>query len=65
MERRVRIYLRSHELGSSAEGACRAPIPHLFLAQTVITNLDMAVKGEKDVVEFQVAIYDTVLMEVL
>jgi hypothetical protein len=64
-KRRFSIYLRSHEFWGSAKSACGAPIPHFFLAQTVISDLDMAVKGEKDVVEFQVAIYDTVLMEVL
>ena len=48
--------LGGHELGSAAERARSRSVPHLFFAQTVISDLDVAVEGEKDVVELQVAV---------
>lgn len=48
--------LGGHEFGSAAECARSRSVPHLFLAQTVISDFDVAVEGEKDVVELQVAV---------
>jgi hypothetical protein len=58
-------YLRCHEFRSTTECACSRSIVHVFLAQTVIRNLDVAIQGEQNVVKFQVAINDTILMEIL
>jgi hypothetical protein len=57
-------YLGCHEFRSTTESACSRPIPHLFLAQTVICNLDVAVQCEQDIVELQISVNDTVLVEV-
>ena len=48
-------YLRSHELGSTAERARRLTIPHFLLAKTVISDLYVPIEGEKDVIELQIA----------
>lgn len=58
-------YLGCHELGSTAERAGRGTKPHVFLAETVVGNLDVTVKSEENVVELQVSIYDTVFVEIL
>jgi hypothetical protein len=58
-------YLRCHELRSTTERAGGRTIPHLFLTQTVICNLDVTVQGEQDIVELQISVDDTVLVEVL
>jgi hypothetical protein len=58
-------YLWCHKLRGTAERARARPVPHVFLAQTIIGNLDVAVECEENVVELQVTIDDTVLMEVL
>lgn len=63
--RRQASYLRCHEFRGTTECARRRAVPHIFFAKTVIRNLDMAVKGEKDVVELQVTVDDTVLVEIL
>ncbi len=57
-------YLRRHELGRAAEGARRTSIPHLFLAQSVISNFDVSVQCQQDVVEFEIAIDDAVFVKV-
>lgn len=58
-------YLRRHELGRTAECARSAAIPHILLAETVVRNLDVAVQGKQDIVEFQITVDDSILMEVL
>lgn len=57
-------YLGCHKLGGTAERARRGTKPHVFLAETVVGNLDVTVKSEKNVVELQVSIYDTVFVEI-
>lgn len=57
-------YLGCHELGSSTESASSRAIPHVFLAQTVISNPDVTVKSQHDIVKLQVAVDDTVLVKV-
>lgn len=58
-------YLGSHELWCATEGArCRA-VPHLLFAQTVISNLDMPIHSEQNVIKFQIAVDDAILVEVL
>jgi hypothetical protein len=58
-------HLGGHELGSSTEGACVGSIPHVFFAETVICDLDMSIKREKNVIELQIAIDHPILVEVL
>lgn len=58
-------YLGSHELRSTTESACCRTIPHILLAQTVITYLDMSVGRQKDIVKLQITVDDTILVEVL
>ena len=57
--------LGGHELWGAAERACCRPIPHVFLAETVIGHLDVSLRGKEDVVELQVTIDDAVLVEIL
>lgn len=57
-------YLGCHELGCTAERARRGTKPHVFLAETVVGNLDVTVKSEENVVELQVSIYNTVFVEI-
>jgi len=38
-------YFRSHEFGSTAEGAGGRAIPHLFFAKTIIGDFDVAIQG--------------------
>jgi len=59
-----KTYLRRHEFRSAAESAGCWSIPHFFFAQSIIGNLDMAIKRQKNVIEFQISVYYTVLMEV-
>ena len=58
-------YLGRHELGGSAEGARRGAVPHVFLAETVVGNLDVPVERQEDIVELQITVDDAVLVEVL
>lgn len=37
---------------------------HVFFTETVIGNLDVSVKGQQDVVQFQITIDDAILVEV-
>lgn len=58
-------YLGGHELGCSTESRCGGTIPHVFLAETIICDLDVTIKGQEDVVQFQITVNDTMLVEVL
>jgi hypothetical protein len=58
-------YLWCHEFRSTTERACSRPVPHFFLAQTVICNLDVSVQCQQNVVELQISVDDAILMEVL
>lgn len=62
---RIITYLRAHELGCTAERAGRGAVPHVLLAETIIGDFDVAVQGQQDIVELQVTVNDTVLVEVL
>lgn len=57
-------YLGCHKLGCTTERARRGTKPHVLLAETVVGNLDVTVKSEKNVVELQVSINDTVFVEI-
>lgn len=57
-------YLGCHELRGTTECARSCPIPHVLLAKTVISNLDMTVQGQKNVIKLQVTVDNTVLVEV-
>jgi hypothetical protein len=61
----VSTHLWRHELGSTAESAGGRTEPHVFFAETVICDLDVAIEGQKNVVEFEITVDDAVLMEVL
>lgn len=37
---------------------------HIFFAETVIGNLDVPIKGQQDIVQFQITIDNTILVEV-
>ena len=58
-------YLGRHEFGRAAEGTGGGVVPHIFFAETVVGDLDVAVEGQEDVVELQIAVDDPVLVEVL
>lgn len=57
-------YLWSHEFGCTAKCACTRAVPHFFFAETVIGDLYVPVQGQHYVIEFEVAINDTVFVEV-
>lgn len=57
-------YLGCHEFGSTAEGACSRAIPHVFFTQSIVCDLDVAVKRQQYIVELEITIYDSVLVEV-
>jgi hypothetical protein len=57
-------YLRSHELRSTTERAGGTAIPHVLLAETVVCNLNVAIQSEKNVIQLQVTVDDTVLVEI-
>lgn len=57
-------YFRCHEFRCAAESASSRPIPHVFLAETIIADLDVTVQGKENVIQFQIAIDDTILVEV-
>ena len=57
-------YFGCHELWSATERARRRSEPHIFLAETVVTNLDVAIQVEEDVVKLEITVNNTVLVEV-
>jgi hypothetical protein len=63
--RKRTTYLGGHKLRSTTERTRRRPVPHLFLTQTVISNLDMPVHCQENIVKFQISVDDTVLVEIL
>ena len=65
MTETIKTYLWRHEFGSTAERASCASVPHIFLTKTVISNLNVSIQSKQDVVELQVTIDDTILVEVL
>ena len=48
-------YLGRHELGRTTERARSGPEPHLLFAQTVISDLDVPLHREENVIKLQVA----------
>ena len=58
-------YFWCHKFWCPTESACAGPIPHLFFAKTVIRNLDMAIQSQHDVVEFEIAVNDSILVKIL
>jgi hypothetical protein len=61
----IETYLWRHELGSTAERASCAAVPHIFFTETVISNFDVSIQSKQNVVELQVTVDDTILVEVL
>lgn len=59
------IYLRCHKFRSATKGTGAGPIPHLLFAKPVVRDFDVAIKGQQDVIQFEIAIYNTVLVEIL
>ena len=64
-EKRTMTYFRRHEFGSTTERAGSRAIVHIFLTETVISNLDMSIKCQHDVIELEITVHNTVLVEVL
>lgn len=58
-------YFGGHELGGSAERLSRLAIPHLLLAQSVVCHLHVSIKSQEDIVQLQVAVDDTLRVEIL
>jgi hypothetical protein len=58
-------YLWCHEFRRTTECARSRSVPHLLLTQTVISNLDVTIQCEQNVVKLQISIDDAVLVEVL
>ena len=58
-------HLGCHKLGRTTERTRRTTIPHLFLAQTVIGNLDMTVERQQDIIQFEVSVDDTIFVKIL
>ena len=65
MHRTTLTYFRCHELWRTTECAGSRSVPHFLLTQPVITNFDVSIQCEQDVVKFQIAVDNTVLVEVL
>ena len=61
---RTLSYLWRHEFRSTAERARGRAIPHVFLAQTIVRNLDMSIQGQENVIKLKITVDDAVLMEV-
>lgn len=47
-------YLRCHELRSTTERTGCLAEPHVLFAKTVVSDLDMAVERQKDVVQLEI-----------
>lgn len=58
-------YFWAHEFRCTAERASCTTIPHVLLAKTIISNFDVTIQGQQNVIELQVTVNDTVLVEVL
>lgn len=58
-------YLWCHEFRCTTESARGRTIPHVFLAQTVIRNLDVSIKSKHDVVKLQITVDDAIFVEIL
>ena len=58
-------YLGRHELRRTTKCAGARSVPHVLLAESIIGNLDVAIQRQKNVVEFEIAIDNTVLMKIL
>ena len=48
-----------HELRRTTESAGRLAKPHVFFAKTVVSDLDMAVQRQKDIVQFEITAITT------
>jgi hypothetical protein len=48
-------HLGSHELGRSTKGRGRLAVPHVLLAETVVSDLDVTLDGKQDVVELEIS----------
>lgn len=58
-------YFRTHKFGCTTECAGGAAVPHVLFAKTVISNFDMTIQCQQDVVKLQITVDDSVLVEVL
>lgn len=48
-------YFGGHEFGSTAERTCGTAIPHFLLAQTIISDLDVTVQCQENVIQLQIS----------
>ena len=58
-------HLWRHKFWGPAEGTSARSIPHLFFAQPIVGNFDVAVERQKNIVQLEISVNDTVLMKVL
>lgn len=58
-------YLWGHEFRRAAKGTRTRPVPHFFFAEPIIGDFDVAIEGQKDIVKFEIAVYNSILMKVL
>lgn len=65
MTRHGMTYLGCHELGSTTESASSTAIPHVLLAKTIVCDLNVTVQGQKNIVQLQITVDDTIFVEVL
>src|SRR5271156_6500332 len=58
------IYLWSHEFWGTAESVCGTSVSHLLLTQPIISNLDVSVQSQQNIIEFQIPIDNLVFMQI-
>lgn len=49
-------YLGGHEFGSATKCTCGIAKPHVFLAQAIISDLDVTVQCQENVVQLQISV---------
>ena len=49
-------YLGCHEFWSAAERTRGAAMPHILFAKTVVSDLDMPIQGQQDIVELEITV---------
>ena len=60
-----REYLWSHEFWGTAECVGCISISHLFLTQSVISNLDVSIQCKQNIIQLQISIDNFIPMQVL
>ena len=58
-------HFRGHKFWGTTESAGCRSVPHLLLTQTIIGNLDVSIKSQKNVIQLQITVNHTILVEIL